>query len=261
MEPWHGEYLGLMFGKNHSIKSMNEAAEIKFQHMPDALYKFRSFTENHLAALQHDCLYSSGIDFLNDVREAPITLLAEKLKRRALQNAYDEARKNNPYLPRATIRDEYELAALLHGLHLQQHGEIGLPYPRPGANAFIDGQDTILTSAPSWWAVCKEGHVDAAKAFLQWCSEDAGQKILVEQAGFASPFTDCKYVASDPFAPVISSYISAGKTSNWHWMSMPANLGQNGIAPAFQAYAAGELDLEGYVTEVQRIATEWYSKL
>ena len=134
--------------------------------------------------------------------------------------------------------------------------EVGMvPY------AFIDGQDTILTSAPSWWAVCKEGHVDAAKAFLQWCSEDAGQKILVEQAGFASPFTDCKYVASDPFAPVISSYISAGKTSNWHWMSMPANLGQNGIAPAFQAYAAGELDLEGYVTEVQRIATEWYSKL
>ncbi len=127
--------------------------------------------------------------------------------------------------------------------------------------AFIEGQDTILTSAPSWWAVCKEGDVETAKAFLQWCSEDGGQKILVEQAGFASPFTDCKFVASDPFAPVIAEYIAAGKTSNWHWMSLPSNLGQNGIAPAFQAYAAGELDAGGFTTEVQQIATDWYSKL
>ncbi len=127
--------------------------------------------------------------------------------------------------------------------------------------AFIEGQDTILTSAPSWWAVCKEGDVETAEAFLQWCSEDPGQKILVEQAGFASPFKDCKFVASDPFAPVIAQYIASGKTSNWHWMSLPANLGQNGIAPAFEAYAAGELDADGFVAEVQRIATEWYSKL
>ncbi len=100
--------------------------------------------------------------------------------------------------------------------------EIGMvPY------AFEDGMDTILTSAPSWWAVSKEGQVDAALAFLQWCSEDSAQKILVEQAGFVSPFKDCKYVASDPFAPVISSYISSGKTSSWHWMDMAEGLGQS----------------------------------
>ncbi|MCR5404142.1 MAG: extracellular solute-binding protein [Butyrivibrio sp.] len=90
--------------------------------------------------------------------------------------------------------------------------EVGMvPY------CFQDGMDTILTSAPSWWAVSKEGNVDAALAFLQWCSEDNAQKILVEQAGFVSPFKDCKYVASDPFAPVIASFISSGKTSSWHW--------------------------------------------
>ncbi len=98
--------------------------------------------------------------------------------------------------------------------------EVGmLPY------AFQDGMSTILTSAPSWWAVSKEGDVEASKAFLQWCSEDSAQKILVEDAGFISPFTDCKYVATDPFAKVISSYISAGKTSSWHWMEMPEGLG------------------------------------
>ncbi len=134
--------------------------------------------------------------------------------------------------------------------------EIGMaPY------AFEDGQDTILTSAPSWWAVSKEGQVDAALAFLQWCSEDSAQQILVEQAGFVSPFKDCKFVASDPFAPVISSYISSGKTSSWHWMEMAEGLGQNGFSFAYQKYAKGELDAKGFVAELKKIAAEWYSKL
>ncbi|SEM05032.1 raffinose/stachyose/melibiose transport system substrate-binding protein [Butyrivibrio sp. ob235] len=134
--------------------------------------------------------------------------------------------------------------------------EVGmLPY------CFLDGQDTILTSAPSWWAIPKEGNVEEAKAFLQWCSEDSGQKILVESAGFISPFTDCKYVASDPFAKVISSYISAGKTSNWHWQNMPSGLGQNGLSFAFYKFATGELDPEGFINEVKSITSEWYSKL
>ncbi len=127
--------------------------------------------------------------------------------------------------------------------------------------AFEEGMDTILTSAPSWWAVIKEGHVEEAKAFLQWCSEDSGQKILVESAGFISPFKDCKYVASDPFAQVIANYISAGKTSSWHWMDMPEGLGQKGIAFAFQKFAAGEVDAAGFLKEVQKIAKDWYATL
>ena len=127
--------------------------------------------------------------------------------------------------------------------------------------AFQDGMETILTSAPSWWAIPKEGQVEAAKAFLQWCSEDSAQQILVEQAGFISPFKDCKYVASDPFASVISEYISAGKTSNWHWMDMPASLGQKGLSFAFQKYAAGELDAAGFMKEIEAISKEWFSTL
>ncbi len=134
--------------------------------------------------------------------------------------------------------------------------EVGmLPY------AFEDGMDTILTSAPSWWGIIKEGDVEASKAFLQWCSEDSAQQILVEQAGFVSPFTDCKYVASDPFAKVISNYISAGKTSNWHWMEMASGLGQNGFAFAFSKLATGEVDEAGFIEELKTIAAEWYSKL
>ncbi|MBP3196332.1 MAG: ABC transporter substrate-binding protein [Butyrivibrio sp.] len=127
--------------------------------------------------------------------------------------------------------------------------------------AFEDGMATILTSAPNWWAVPKEGQVEAALAFLQWCSEDSGQKILVEQAGFASPFVDCKFVASDPFAPVIADYISSGKTSSWHWMEMAEGLGQNGFSFVYQKYAKGDLDAAGFLKEIKKVASDWYSKL
>ena len=127
--------------------------------------------------------------------------------------------------------------------------------------AFQEGMDTILTSAPSWWAVSKEGNVEGAKAFLQWCSESTAQKILVEEAGFVSPFTDCTFVASDPFAPVIAEYISSGKTSNWHWMDMPSGLGQRGLSFAFRKYASGEVDAGGFMNEIKSIATKWYESL
>ncbi len=117
--------------------------------------------------------------------------------------------------------------------------------------AFEDGQDTILTNPPSWWAVMKEGHVDAAKAFLQWCAEDEGQKVLVEDAGFISPFKSCKYVAKDPFAETLSSYLSAGKTSAWHWMNVKEGLAQNVIAPCYYDFAAGDVDASGFVKALQ----------
>ncbi len=103
--------------------------------------------------------------------------------------------------------------------------------------------------------------MDAALAFLQWCSEDSAQKILVEQAGFVSPFKDCKFVASDPFAKVISNYISSGKTSSWHWMEMAEGLGQNGFSFVYQEYAKGDLDAAGFVKKLKQIAADWYSKL
>ncbi len=131
--------------------------------------------------------------------------------------------------------------------------EVGmLPY------VFDDGIDTILTNPPSWWAVMKEGNVEAAKAFLQWCSENDGQKILVEEAGFISPFASCKYVANDPFAPVISSYIASGKTSSWHWMDMKEGIAANALGGVFNQYAAGKLNASGFTDAVDAAVKDYY---
>ena len=132
--------------------------------------------------------------------------------------------------------------------------EVGMvPY------AFEEGIDTILTNSPSWWAVFNEGNVDAAKAFLQWCSEDAGQQILVEEAGFISPFTSCQYVANDPFAQTIADYMTAGKTSAWHWLSMKEGLAQNYTGQVINDYAAGKLDTAGFVETYQQVCTAAYA--
>lgn len=135
--------------------------------------------------------------------------------------------------------------------------EVGMaPY------AFEDGMNTILTSAPSWWAIPKEANVEAAEAFLQWCSEDAGQKILVEDAGFVSPFIDCKYVAADPFAPVLSNYVAEGRTSDWHWMQLPSGIGSNpgGLCYCYYRYATGEEDAAGFMNDINETLAAWYAK-
>ncbi len=125
--------------------------------------------------------------------------------------------------------------------------------------AFEDGQETILTNSPSWWSVFSEGNAEAAKAFLQWCSEDKAQQVLVEEAGFISPFVSCKYVANDPFAQTIMDYQTAGKTSSWHWMSMKEGLAQNYTGQVFSDYAAGNMDADGFIKAMEQVLQSCYA--
>lgn len=125
--------------------------------------------------------------------------------------------------------------------------------------AFEDGMDTILTNAPSWWSVFSDGNAEAAKAFLQWCSEDKAQQVLVEEAGFISPYNSCKYVANDPFAQTIVDYQTAGKTSGWHWLGMKEGLAQNYTGQVFSDYAAGNLDTDKFVQTMEQVIQACYA--
>lgn len=152
------------------------------------------------------------------------------------------------------------IGATITGDDAEQYKEAGsfevgmIPY------AFEEGIDTIQTSSPSWWAVYGEGNVDAAKAFLEWCASDAGQKILVEDAGFISPFKSCTYVAADPFAQTIADYTKAGKTSAWHWLNNKEGLAQNALGVVYQDFASGNLDAASFVTTVEQVTTQYYAQ-
>lgn len=125
--------------------------------------------------------------------------------------------------------------------------------------AFDDGIDTILTNSPSWWAVYKNGNVDAAKAFLQWLTTDAAQEVLVMEAGFISPFKSCTFVANDPFAQTIIDYQNAGKTSAWHWLGDKEGLAQNYTGQVFNDFAQGKMDVAQFVQTMQQVISACYA--
>ena len=116
--------------------------------------------------------------------------------------------------------------------------------------AFEEGIDTILTNSPSWWAVFENDNTQKAKDFLTWLAGDEGQKFLVEDAGFISPFKSCKYVANDPFAQTITDYTAAGKTSSWHWLKNKASLDQNVLGQLYLDYALGSIPDAATFTQV-----------
>ena len=119
--------------------------------------------------------------------------------------------------------------------------------------AFNDSIDTILVNSPSWWAVYDGPNVEAAKAFLQWCSEAKGQEILVTKAGCISPFKSCTTAATDPLAATIIDHMNRGKTSAWHWLKLPEGLSMNYTGQLFADFAGGTLDAAGFVKAMQSV--------
>ena len=131
--------------------------------------------------------------------------------------------------------------------------EVGMiPY------AFEEGIDTILTNSPSWWSVYDGDNKEEAMRFLQWCSEDTAQKVLVEEAGFISHFNSCQYVANDPFAQTIVDYQAANKTSGWHWLEMKEGLAQNYTGQVFGDFAAGNLNVDSFVSTMEKVCQSAY---
>ena len=125
--------------------------------------------------------------------------------------------------------------------------------------AFEEGIDTIQTNSPSWWAVFDNDNKEEALKFLQWVSEDEGQKILVQKAGFVSPFKSISYVAEDPFAQTITDYTKAGKTSAWHWLGNKEGLAQNALGVVYQDFASGNLDKAKFVDTVEKGVAQYYA--
>ena len=126
--------------------------------------------------------------------------------------------------------------------------------------AFQDGIDTIMTNSPSWWAVYDGDNADAAKAFLAWCAGEQGQDVLVNQAGFVSPFKSCTFVAADPFAQTIADYVAAGKTSPWHWMDKKQGIAQNYLGQVFSDFASGKIkSTDEFVTSMVQVCQAAYA--
>ena len=124
--------------------------------------------------------------------------------------------------------------------------------------AFEDGIDTIIAGPPSYWVAYKDGNVDGAKEFFEWCAGDSAQDILVNDAGLVSPFDDCQYEAVNPFYKSMKSYIDAGKFSGWHTMLKKDGL-QNVTCQVFADYAQGKLDADSFVSTIESVIKDYYA--
>lgn len=125
--------------------------------------------------------------------------------------------------------------------------------------AFADGIDTICGGATSYWAVYADGNVDAAKAFLQWCSEETAQKAFVNECGFVSPFNTVSDIPSDPFAEAVNTYKSNGKLSPMHTFEKKDGL-QNDTSVVFEDFAKGNLDVAGFVETISKVCEAYYAQ-
>lgn len=103
MDNWQQEYLELMFGKNHTRETMEKAAILKYQYMPNSLYKYRNADKKSIAALRDSVLYSAEPSTFNDYKEVPIIIRSDVIKNRILQPEYDSLRSYYPELPHIRI--------------------------------------------------------------------------------------------------------------------------------------------------------------
>ena len=132
--------------------------------------------------------------------------------------------------------------------------EVGMiPY------AFEDGQDTILTSSHPGGPYTKMVMQKQQKHSFSWLTTDEAQEVLVKEAGFVSPFKSCTIVGDDPFAQTITDYVSAGKTSAWHWLEQKEGLAQNYTGQVFADYASGSLDEAGFVKTLEQVIQGAYA--
>jgi raffinose/stachyose/melibiose transport system substrate-binding protein len=109
--------------------------------------------------------------------------------------------------------------------------------------------DGILADAPSWWALYNGGeNVQEAKDFLEsLATTDEGAQALVIDAGMISPFKSTTIEPVSPLAVDLMGWVQEGKTYSWQWAKMPEGFAMNDLGPVFEAYARGDVDVEGFV--------------
>lgn len=98
-QSWLTNYEELMFGEHYTIESMTKAAEMKAEHMPELLYKYRACTPETFEALAKDYLFSAQPKLFNDPFEGPISIVKVDVVKIMNQTTYNDIKKKFPFMP------------------------------------------------------------------------------------------------------------------------------------------------------------------
>jgi hypothetical protein len=69
---WIEEFYELLFKTLNSKEDTNKAIKLKYENMPDLMYKYRTASDDHLEALKNNILYASAPSCLNDPYEGSL---------------------------------------------------------------------------------------------------------------------------------------------------------------------------------------------
>lgn len=111
--------------------------------------------------------------------------------------------------------------------------------------------DGVQVGAPSWWAVYKDGNVEAAKDFLEaFALSDSGRDARINKMSLISPYTSDTMKPSAPLSADIQNWVGAGKTYDWQQFKMPDGFGQDTLGPIFELLAQGTITTDQFVQMV-----------
>lgn len=117
--------------------------------------------------------------------------------------------------------------------------------------------DGVQVGAPSWWAVYKDGNVEAAKDFLTaFALSDNGRDARINKMSLISPYTSDTIKPSAPLSANIQEWVAAGKTYDWQQFKMPDGFGQDTLGPIFELLAQGSITTNQFVQLVSDAVAE-----
>lgn len=115
----------------------------------------------------------------------------------------------------------------------------------------------VQVGAPSWWAIYKDGNVEAAKDFLTaFALSDNGQDARINKMSLISPYTSDTIKPSAPLSANIQEWVAAGKTYDWQQFKMPDGFGQDTLGPIFELLAQGSITTNQFVQLVSDAVAE-----
>lgn len=117
-----------------------------------------------------------------------------------------------------------------------------------------------IVAGPAWyWAVNKDKDqevIDASIEFLTWMyTDEEAMDSIINDFEFIPAYTNFSSDAiTDPLSNEIYTYLSEGNAVPWVHNSYPDGYGQNAFGVNLQAYAAGEISWDEFVTTLK---TTW----
>jgi len=116
----------------------------------------------------------------------------------------------------------------------------------------------IMVAAPSYFVVNADSpNVEEALKFLNdMALTEAGQNYMVKEAGMVPAFAGVTVEPDGQFSQAVMNAAGFGDVFGWGFAEMPDGFNMDVLGPIFELFAAGEMDIDGFVNMVaEAIAT------